>query len=176
MVAIFVNGSEWSSTRWAKNLLKHIFFISNPECVIQQYDERKNVSCFTVNNELHKYTDFSIVNRSTNLFCKLSKGDIKSNKRIVSAILLQCVLVLFEFSSAFHIKWHWWIRGFSFDIWLCQWTCPLRFIIESQSLVLYVMFCRSLFVLLSCWPLCCLFFDLRILITPFVSLSSSYTS
>ena len=38
-------------------------------------------------------------------------------------------------------------------------------------------FCRSLFVLLSLffWPLCCLFFfDLRILITPFVSSISSW--
>jgi hypothetical protein len=37
------------------------------------------------------------------------------------------------------------------------------------------MFCRSLFDLLSffLWPLCCLFFDLRILITPFVSSNSS---
>ena len=45
----------------------------------------------------------------------------------------------------------------------------------TRSLVLYVMFCRSLFVLLSFffWPLCCLFFDLRILITPLVSSSSS---
>jgi len=37
----------------------------------------------------------------------------------------------------------------------------------TRSLVLYVMFCRSLFVFLSFffWPLCCLFFfDLRILI------------
>jgi hypothetical protein len=41
-----------------------------------------------------------------------------------------------------------------------------------RSLVFCVMFCRSLFVLLSCffWPLCFLFFfDLRILITPLVS-------
>ena len=38
------------------------------------------------------------------------------------------------------------------------------------------MFCRSLFVLLSLlWPLCCLSFDLRILITPLVSSNSSYT-
>jgi hypothetical protein len=39
------------------------------------------------------------------------------------------------------------------------------------------MFCRSLFVLLSFffWPLCCLFFfDIRILITPLVSSSSSW--
>ena len=39
------------------------------------------------------------------------------------------------------------------------------------------MFCRSLFVLLYFffWPLCCLFFfDIRILITPLVSSSSSY--
>ena len=36
------------------------------------------------------------------------------------------------------------------------------------------MFCRSLFVLLSLWPLCCLFFfDIRILITHLVSLNSS---
>jgi hypothetical protein len=37
------------------------------------------------------------------------------------------------------------------------------------------MFCRSLFVLLSSfsWPLCCLSFDLRILITSFVSSNSS---
>ena len=38
------------------------------------------------------------------------------------------------------------------------------------------MFCRSLFVLLYFffWPLCCLFFDLHILITPLVSSNSSY--
>jgi hypothetical protein len=39
------------------------------------------------------------------------------------------------------------------------------------------MFCRSLFVLLYFffWPLCCLFFfDIRILITPFVSSNSSF--
>ena len=37
------------------------------------------------------------------------------------------------------------------------------------------MFCRSLFVLLSFffWPLCCLSFDLRILITHLVSSNSS---
>jgi hypothetical protein len=42
----------------------------------------------------------------------------------------------------------------------------------TRSLVLCVMFCRSLFVLLYLffWPLCCLFiFDIRILITPLVS-------
>jgi hypothetical protein len=42
----------------------------------------------------------------------------------------------------------------------------------TQSLFLCVMFCRSLFVLLSLfsWSLCCLsFFDLRTLITPLVS-------
>ena len=38
----------------------------------------------------------------------------------------------------------------------------------TSSLILCVMFCRSLFVLLSffIWPLCGLSFDLRILITP----------
>ena len=45
----------------------------------------------------------------------------------------------------------------------------------TQSLVLCVMFCKSLFGLLSFffWPLCCLSFDLRILITPLVSSNSS---
>ena len=46
----------------------------------------------------------------------------------------------------------------------------------ARSLALCVTFCRSLFVLLFFffWPLCCLsFFDLRILITPLVSSSSS---
>ena len=45
----------------------------------------------------------------------------------------------------------------------------------SHHIPLYVMFCRSLFVLLSFffWPLCCLSFDLRILITPLVSSNSS---
>ena len=44
-----------------------------------------------------------------------------------------------------------------------------------RSLVFCVMCCRSLFVLLSClvWPLCCLSFDLRILIT--LLISSSYS-
>jgi hypothetical protein len=39
-----------------------------------------------------------------------------------------------------------------------------------------LMFCRSLFVLLYFffWPLCCLFFDIRILITPLISSNSSY--
>ena len=40
------------------------------------------------------------------------------------------------------------------------------------------MFCRSLFVLLYFffWPLCCLFFDIRILIAPLVSSNSSWAS
>ena len=46
----------------------------------------------------------------------------------------------------------------------------------TRSLVLCAVLCRSLFVLLSFffWPLCCLSFYLRILITPLVSLPSSY--
>ena len=46
----------------------------------------------------------------------------------------------------------------------------------TRSLVFCVMFFRSLFFLWSFffWPLCCLSFDLRILITPLVSSSSSY--
>jgi hypothetical protein len=48
-----------------------------------------------------------------------------------------------------------------------------------QLLVLFIcMFCWSLFVLLyfSLWPLCCLFlFDIRIMIAPLVSSSSSYS-
>ena len=45
----------------------------------------------------------------------------------------------------------------------------------TRSLVLYAVFCRLLFVLLSffSWPLCCLSFHLRILITLLVSNSSS---
>ena len=39
---------------------------------------------------------------------------------------------------------------------------------NARSLVFCVMFCKSLFVLLSFfyWPLCCLFFDIWLLITP----------
>jgi hypothetical protein len=47
----------------------------------------------------------------------------------------------------------------------------------TRSLVLCVMFCKSLFILWSFffWPLSCLFFfDLRILITSLVSSNSSY--
>jgi hypothetical protein len=46
----------------------------------------------------------------------------------------------------------------------------------TRSLVFCVMFFRSLFVLFSFffWPLCCLSFDLRILITPLLSSNSSY--
>ena len=46
-----------------------------------------------------------------------------------------------------------------------------------RFLVLWCMFCRSLFVLLYIffWPLCCLlFFDIRILLTPLVSSNLSY--
>ena len=41
----------------------------------------------------------------------------------------------------------------------------------ARSLVFCVMFCGSLFVVLSffLWPLCCLSFDLQLLITPLVS-------
>jgi hypothetical protein len=41
----------------------------------------------------------------------------------------------------------------------------------TQSLIFCVVFCRLLFVLLYFffWPLCCLFFDLQLLITPQVS-------
>jgi hypothetical protein len=45
-----------------------------------------------------------------------------------------------------------------------------------RSIVFCVMFCRTLFILLSffCWPLCCLsVFELRILITPLVFSNSS---
>ena len=47
----------------------------------------------------------------------------------------------------------------------------------TWSFVLYVYFCRSLFVLLLIffWPLCCLFFfDMRILINTLVYSNSSY--
>ena len=48
----------------------------------------------------------------------------------------------------------------------------------TRSLVFCVVFCRSLHVLLyfSFWPLCCLFFDLRIPITPLVSSISSLSN
>ena len=46
----------------------------------------------------------------------------------------------------------------------------------AQSVVFCVVVCRSLFVLLSfsVWPLYCLFFDLRFLITPLVYSNFSY--
>jgi len=47
----------------------------------------------------------------------------------------------------------------------------------ARSIVICVLFCRSFFVLLPVffWPLCCLsFFDLRILITPLLSSTSSF--
>ena len=45
----------------------------------------------------------------------------------------------------------------------------------ARSLVLCVVFCKSLFVLLSffCWPLCCLSFELWLLTTPLVSSHSA---
>jgi hypothetical protein len=49
----------------------------------------------------------------------------------------------------------------------------------ARSLVLCVLFCRTLFVILCFFfrPLCCLFFfDLRFLITPLASTNSSYLS
>jgi hypothetical protein len=53
----------------------------------------------------------------------------------------------------------------------------IRGVRVTRFLVLWCMFCRSLFVLLYIffWPLCCLlFFDIRILLTLLVSLNSSY--
>jgi len=48
-------------------------------------------------------------------------------------------------------------------------------VVRSLFFCVSVLFCRSLFVLLSFffWPLCCLSFDLRFLITPVVSSYSS---
>ena len=45
----------------------------------------------------------------------------------------------------------------------------------TRSLIFCVVFCRSLFVLWSFlfWPLCCLSFDLRIIITPLITSSST---
>jgi hypothetical protein len=68
--------------------------------------------------------------------------------------------------------------------WICKWANHLSFLAMlflvgvrgTLSLVLCVMFCRSLFVLLFFffWPLCCLsFFDLQILIIHLVSWNSS---
>jgi len=50
---------------------------------------------------------------------------------------------------------------------------PFGFIAQNFSFI--CMFCWSLFVLLYffCWPLCCLFFDIRIMIAPLVSSNSS---
>ena len=46
----------------------------------------------------------------------------------------------------------------------------------SWSLVLFIMFSRSLFVLLFLWPLCCLsFFNIQILIIPLVSSNSCHS-
>jgi hypothetical protein len=56
-------------------------------------------------------------------------------------------------------------------------TSVLSGVRVARSLVFFVMFCRSLFVLLSSFfiPSCCLsFFNLRILITPLASSNSSY--
>jgi hypothetical protein len=49
--------------------------------------------------------------------------------------------------------------------------------VKFVFLVLCVVFCRSLYVHLTffVWPLCCLSFDLRILITPLVSSNTSYS-
>ena len=60
----------------------------------------------------------------------------------------------------------------------CHTPCMLKtnFVRVIRSLVLCVMFCRSLFVLLSFffWPLCCLtFFNLRIMMVLLVSSNTS---
>ena len=58
--------------------------------------------------------------------------------------------------------------------------CKIRVFIRvrvARSLVFCVMFCRSLFVILTFffWPVCCLFFsDLRNLSTPLVSSNFSF--
>ena len=61
---------------------------------------------------------------------------------------------------------------------LPQHLSSLRFLIEvcvTRSLVLYVCFVDCCLSFCIFWPLCCLFFfDIRILITPLVSSSSSY--
>ena len=56
-----------------------------------------------------------------------------------------------------------------------EFTSVFRGVRVTRSLVLRVMFCRSLFVPLSFFilPLCCLSFDLRILISHLVSSNSS---
>ena len=55
-------------------------------------------------------------------------------------------------------------------------TPVLSGIRAARSLVFYAMFCGSLFVLLFLilWALCCLFFDIWLLITPLVCSNFSY--
>jgi hypothetical protein len=57
-----------------------------------------------------------------------------------------------------------------------QLTAIFSLVRVTRSLILCAMLCRSLFVLLSffLWPMCCLSFELLILITHLVSSSSSY--
>jgi hypothetical protein len=59
-----------------------------------------------------------------------------------------------------------------------EFTTVFRRVRVAWYLVFCVMFCRSLFVLwfFFCWSLCCLSFDLRLLITPLVSSNSSSQS
>ena len=69
---------------------------------------------------------------------------------------------------------------FVVEITRCTWVHPsvISGVRVTRSLVLCVMFCRSLFVLLFFffWPWCCLSFDLWILIIPFVFANYSYSS
>ena len=69
-------------------------------------------------------------------------------------------------------------RGVRFTRFLVLWCmfCRSLFVL-LYIFFLAIVFCKSLFVLLYifCWPLCCLlFFDIRILLTPLVSSNSSY--
>jgi len=83
-----------------------------------------------------------------------------NKKRLIMHENLECV--------------HWYVQFYRF---ICHGLTPSERWGSSYSLFSFMcMFCRSLFVLLSFffWPLCCLFFGLRILITPLVFSNSSF--
>jgi hypothetical protein len=97
--------------------------------------------------------------------------------------LYHVIIILISFYIVFqYLATTWPITGFVTRLTRCVPLVEQELLPEHLSsppvLVGFVsMFCRWLFVLLSFffWPLCCLFFfDLRILITPLVSSSSSY--
>jgi hypothetical protein len=106
--------------------------------------------------------------------CKLTHHASPAKLNLFSLMIVVRPFVLFSFGH--YVVCSSSIYGFWLPLWYFETLAEVD-VRECYSIFSFMcMFCRSLFVLFYffCWPLCCLFFDIWILIAPLVSSNSSF--